>query len=139
MVIVLISCVGKKKPHKCKAKDLYASTWFQYGWRYAQSLNPGKIFILSARHGLLDPESRIGPYQETLNTKGDKEIQEWAAWVLKALGRKTSLKRDKFVILAGEKYRRHLVDAICHYKIPMDGLRIGEQMAWLKHRCPNDV
>ena len=135
MVIVLISCVGKKKSFKCKARDLYDSTWFYYGWRYARSLNPGKIFILSAKHGLLDPETNIGPYQVTLNTKGDREIQEWATGVLKALNRKTHLKRDRFIILAGERYRRHLVGAIRHYKIPMDGLRIGEQMAWLKKRC----
>lgn len=136
MVIVLISCVGKKKSFKCKAKDLYDSTWFHYGWRYAQSLNPDKIFILSAKHGLVDPETQIGPYQETLNTKGNKEIQEWAAGILKVLDQKTHLNKDKFVIIAGEKYRRHLVGAICHYEIPMDGLRIGEQLAWLKQRCP---
>ena len=135
MVIVLISCVGKKKAVKCKAKDLYDSTWFHYGWRYVQSLNPDKIFILSAKHGLVNPNTLIGPYQETLNTKGDKEIQRWAAVVLKALNHKTHLKNDKFVILAGEQYRRHLVSSISHYKIPMDGLRIGEQLAWLKQRC----
>lgn len=136
MLIVLISCVGKKKLFKCKAKDLYNSTWFHYGWRYARSLNPDKIFILSAKHGLLDPGTKIGPYQATLNTKGDKEIKKWAARVLKVLNQETHLKRDKFVILAGERYRRHLVGTIRHYKIPMDGLRIGEQTAWLKQRCP---
>jgi len=136
MTIVLISCVKKKKSSTCKAKDLYDSPWFKCAWRYATSLNPNKLFILSAKHGLLDPETQIGPYEETLHAKSDKQIQEWADGVLRELGRKTHLNKDSFLILAGEKYRRHLVSAICHHGIPMAGLGIGRQLAWLKQRCP---
>jgi hypothetical protein len=134
MIIVLISCVGKKKSFRCAAKDLYDSTWFRYAWSYAESLYPDKVFILSAKYGLLDPEAQIDAYQETLNTKRDKEIQLWAAGVLKTLEQKTQLKTDKFIILAGEKYRRHLIEFLPNHEIPMKGLRIGEQNAWLKKR-----
>jgi len=46
--IVLISCVSKKLHHKSKAQDLYVSSLFLKNLQYAKSLNPDKIFILSA-------------------------------------------------------------------------------------------
>jgi hypothetical protein len=136
MNVVLISCVGKKKSRKFKAKDLYDSTWFRYAWRYAQSLNPDKIFILSAKYGLVDPETEIQPYEETLNSKSDNDIRVWAIAVLNALREKTDLPNDMFTILAGEKYRRHLVGYLPNYNVPMDGMRIGQQLSWLRQRCP---
>ena len=51
MKIVLISCASKKLNHKAKAGDLYISQLFKSGLRYAKSLNPDKIFILSAKYG----------------------------------------------------------------------------------------
>ena len=134
MNVVLISCVGEKKPRKCKAKDLYDSTWFCYAWRYAQSLNPDKVFILSAKYGLVDPDAEIEPYEETLNTKPDNDIRTWAKAVVNTLRGKVDLANDIFIILAGERYRRHLTGNLTKYKVPMDGLRIGQQLKWLKER-----
>ena len=135
MNVVLISCVGKKKPHKSKAKDLYDSTWFRYAWRYAQSLNPDKIYILSAKYGLVDPETEIEPYEETLNTKSDREIRAWAVTLLSSLRERTDVTKDTFIILAGEKYRTYLVGHLPNHDIPMERLRIGQQLKWLRERC----
>lgn len=126
---------GGKKPLKCKARDLYDSTWFRYAWHYAQSLNSDKIFILSAKYGLVDPDAEIEPYEETLNTKSDKDIRAWANAVVNALRKKVDLKNDVFIILAGEKYRRHITCHLTKHEVPMDGLRIGQQLKWLKERC----
>ena len=135
MNVVLIQCVGKKKPRKFKAKDLYDSTWFRYAWSYAQSLNPDKVFILSAKYGLVDPEGEIEPYEETLNTKSDAEIRTWAAKLLASLRERTDVTKDTFIILAGERYRTYLADHLANYDIPMKGLRIGQQLKWLRERC----
>jgi len=135
MSVVLISCVKEKKSYKCKAKDLYNSTWFHYAWDYAQSLNPGKVFILSAKYGLVDPEVEIGPYEDTLNTKTVREIRTWADTLLTSLQEKTDVINDKFIILAGEKYRRYLVCRLVNHDIPMRGLRFGQQLKWLKEKC----
>jgi hypothetical protein len=136
MKVVLISCVGKKKDYRCKARDLYDSTWFRLAWRYAKSLNPDEVFILSAKYGLVDQNSVITPYEETLNTKSDREIKTWADRVMKELRKATNVDRDVFIILAGEKYRRHLIRFLPNPKVPMDGLRIGEQQKWLKAHSP---
>ena len=135
MNVVLIQCVGKKKPRKCKAKDLYDSTWFRYALSYVQSLNPDKVFILSAKYGLVDPEEEIEPYDETLNNKSVSEIRAWAAKLLASLQERTDVAKDTFIILAGEKYRTYLADYLANLDIPMKGLRIGEQLKWLKERC----
>ena len=44
---------------------------------------------------------------------------------------------NEVIIFAGKRYREHLEDCLrakfLSVKIPMEGLRIGEQMRWLKH------
>jgi hypothetical protein len=132
--IVLISCVSKKLPHRAKAKDLYVSPLFKYCLGYAQSLNPNDIYILSAKHGLLDLEQVIGPYEQTLNTMRSKEVKEWASKVLNQLNEVADLKRDEFIFLAGQKYRRYLVPHIANYKIPLEKLSIGKQLKYLKQK-----
>jgi hypothetical protein len=127
--------VGKKKPYKCKAKDLYDSTWFRLAWNYVQTLKSDKVFILSAKYGLVDPEAEIKPYEQTLNAKSYIEIRTWASSLLMSLREKTDITKDTFVILAGVKYRKYIVDQIANLTIPMDGLRIGQQLKWLKERC----
>ena len=76
--VVLISCVKRKVGHAAKAKDLYDSPRFRLSWEYANSLNPEKIFILSAKYHLLDPEKVIEPYDQTLNTMSRERRRAWA-------------------------------------------------------------
>ena len=125
--IVLISCVSKKVDHPSPAKDLYDSTLFKFCYTYGVSVRPAKIYILSAKYGLVPADKVIKPYNLTLNTMKTKEIQEWSRHVLYDLESNTDLENDTFVFLAGEKYRRYLLPHIKHYEIPMQGLKIGEQ------------
>ena len=136
--IVLISCVSQKLSHKAKARDLYISSLFKYNLKYAESMNPDKIFILSAEHGLLSPEKEIEPYNQTLNTMRSGEIKGWANNVLKQLNKVVDLHNDEFIFLAGEKYRKYLIPNIANYKIPLEGLRIGEQLKFLKEKVSNE-
>jgi len=131
---VLISCVSKKVNHPAPAKDLYESTLFKFCYSYAMSLCPDNIFILSAKYGLVPADEVIAPYDLTLNTMKTKEIQKWSEGVICDLRNNTDIKNDNFLFLAGEKYRRFLLPFIKHYEIPMQGLKIGEQLSWLKQR-----
>ena len=130
--IVLISCVSKKLPMKAKAKDLYISTLFKLNYQYAKSLNPDQIYILSAKHGLLNPEQEIEPYNETLNSKSAEEIKIWAQKVLLDLKNYADLNNDEFIFLAGDRYRKFIIPKIKIYKVPMSGLKIGRQLSYLK-------
>ncbi len=132
--IVLISCVSKKSSAKTQVEDMYQSPLFKYNLKYAKSLTPDKIFILSAKYGLLRLEEEIEPYEETLNNKNLKEIEDWSQKVLEKLGALVSLENDEFIFLAGEKYRRFLLPKMKNYKIPLEGLGIGKQLGWLKEK-----
>ena len=132
--VVLISCVSKKLPYKAKAQDLYISSLFQKSLQYAKSLKPDKIFILSAKYGLLELNEEIEPYNQTLNKMRSEEIKQWANNVLDQLKKVTDIENDEFIFLAGNKYRKFLLPHLKHYKIPMLGLPIGKQLQWLSER-----
>jgi hypothetical protein len=62
---ILLGCVKSKLGHRAHAKDLYVSPLWQGRRRYAEaSGQPWQI--LSAKHGLLDPEQTIAPYDVAL-------------------------------------------------------------------------
>jgi len=126
--IILISCVSKKRQVRSKAKDLYISTLFRKNLAYALKLKSEYIFILSAKYGLVELEKVIEPYDVTLNTMPASEIRKWANRVIAQLSEKVDLQNDKFIFLAGDKYRKYLLPHINHYEIPLKGLRIGEQL-----------
>lgn len=130
--IVLISCVSQKLPHRAKAKDLYVSTFFKLNVKYANSLSPDEIYILSAKYGLLALEDEIEPYEQTLNNMRTAEIKEWANRVLQQLKSVASLEETEFIFLAGDKYRKYLLPHIKNATVPLEGLRIGEQLQRLK-------
>lgn len=130
--IVLISCVSQKLPHRAKAKNLYVSTLFRLNLKYAYSLGADGIYILSAKHGLLSLEQEIDPYEQTLNNMRANEIKDWASLVLSQLNDVASLEDTEFTFLAGDKYRKYLMPHINNAKIPLKGLRIGEQLQRLK-------
>ncbi len=132
--IVLISCVSKKLEQSAPAKDLYISTLFRFCYEYAQSLCPDKVFILSAKYGLVPTDKVIAPYNLTLNTMRSNGIREWSKGVIQDMKQCTDIENDEFIFLAGEKYRKYLLPEIKVYEIPMQGLKIGEQLAWLKQR-----
>lgn len=126
--IVLISCVSKKRSEPSPAASLYVSPLFVGCLRYARSLKPDHIFILSAEHHLLALDTVIAPYDTTLKTMSSADVTKWADRVVEQLKGKADLKQDHFIFLAGEKYRKHLLPHITSYEIPMKGLGIGKQL-----------
>lgn len=134
--IVLVACVSKKQKNPQPAKDLYISDWFIKASVFAQQ-HADQWYILSAKYGLLLPITLIEPYNETLNTMPVANRRAWATHVLEKLLPLVQ-PGDRILILAGEKYRENLVEPLkragCLVEIPMQGMRIGEQLSWLKAR-----
>lgn len=131
--IVLVSCVSKKQSISLPAEDLYISEWFHKAALYARLIGD-KWFILSAKYGLLHPDQIIEPYNVTLKSISKYQRVIWARRVLQDLNPLLS-KDDSVVILAGHIYREYLEEPLrqmgCQISIPMQGLRIGEQMQWM--------
>ncbi len=134
--IVLVSCVSKKRTVPSPAQDLYLSDWFLKASAYAKKVGD-QWFILSAKYGLLAPDKVIEPYNVTLKTMPIGSRRLWAARVIQDLKPIVSL-GDTVIFLAGDAYRENLITPIqnmrCQISIPMQGLRIGEQMQWLNHQ-----
>ena len=129
--IILISCVSKKLHCKAKAEAMYISPLFVGNLRYAKSLNPDCIFILSAKYGLLELNEEIEPYDITLNNMTSVQAKAWAEKVLGQIRERADLRSDHFIFLAGEKYRKHLVPHLASYEIPLQGMPIGKQLQYL--------
>lgn len=93
-------------------------------------------FILSAAHGLLDPKETVGPYDWTMNDYSLLGRQQWAREVVALLDRR-ALCPDRYVILAGVPYRQFLIEPLeqrgSAVDVPLQGLSIGQQLAWLNH------
>ena len=111
-LVVLMSCVKSKRAERCRAGDMYTSALFQKMMAYAESLGPKRIFILSAKYGLLAPDDIIEPYELTLKKMKSAERRSWAQSVLAALRQNCDLDADRFVFLAGVPYRENLVPHI---------------------------
>ena len=132
-VVYLVSCVSKKRPQPAPARDLYLSPWFRKARAHVEARG-GTWFILSAEHGLLLRDRVVAPYERTLNRMGVAERRAWAARVLEQLDA-LHLDAQRVVILAGQRYRAFLVPGLhargLEIEVPMLGLGIGQQLAWL--------
>ena len=141
--IILIACSSKKLNQRARAKDLYTGPLFKLSWAYALNERPDKIYILSALHGLLDPETDIDPYNVTLTRPPNpdssspikvltaKEKKQWGNRVILALSAVADLRRDRFIILAGKEYIKPLADNLLYLRNPLKGLNRGKQLAFL--------
>ena len=130
--IALISCSKEKKDYPCPAWELYsASNLFSLSYQYAKKV-ADKIFILSAKYGLVSENQIIPPYNQTLKEMNRQQQLNWASGVLEALGRECNLSSDHFILLAGNTYCRDLVQHLPNHSLPLDGLRMGERMSRLK-------
>jgi hypothetical protein len=67
--IALVACVSKKNTTPMPARDLYISAWFRKASMYAARV-ADRWYILSAKYGLVAPDTMIKPYDETLNKMG---------------------------------------------------------------------
>ena len=126
--IVLVACCGLKRREASAARDLYQSALFRFARRWAERHSPEDWYILSAKHGLLAPLTRIEPYDETLATVGVRGRREWDERVLLAV---RPLRPDAITVLAGANYCGWC-EAFPNVVRPLRGLGIGRQLAWFK-------
>jgi len=131
MKIVLISCASKKRPYRCRAEELYTSPLFTKSIQYARKLKPDRIFILSAKYGLLDLNAVIEPYDLTLSGMPVADVKAWADRVYLQLAEQVDIEHSHFIFLAGARYRKYLMPLLASCEVPMARLSIGKQLQFL--------
>lgn len=131
--LVLVSCSKMKLDHPAPARDLYSSTAFRLKRALAEHRD-GAWVILSAKHGVLNPEQVVEPYDLTLTSMGVKARKEWAQQVLTVL-LPLAVSHGKVISFAGQRYVEYLLGPLEESGVivqePLKGLRQGEQLALL--------
>lgn len=136
--IGLVGCASTKLSHPGTARTLYTSQLFRKASEYAER-TCDRWYILSAKHGLVHPDTVLEPYDMKLGQRarpgnpGGPPIHQWAQRVRDQLAVELEdVPRVLLVTLAGEQYQTVLRPCQWPFEIPMKGLGIGEQLAWLK-------
>lgn len=97
--------------------------------------------MLSAKHGLIHPDEITEPYNVKLGTNAptSSPIHQWADRVRGQLAVELAgIENDILIALAGEQYRTVLLHSQWPYEIPMKGLGIGQQLAWLTAKLSDE-
>lgn len=133
--VTLVSCGKSKLTHATPARDLYTGQLFQAARAYVEAQGC-PWWILSAKHGLLHPETVIAPYDVTLTAMKHEQRRAWAERVLGQIAQEVP--SDSTVeILAGIAYHEFLLHSLQRthtVELPLRGMGIGKQIAWLKSR-----
>lgn len=136
----LVSCVKSKQAEPAVPKELYTSDYFQKMRGYAEREHDD-WWILSARHGLLDPDGEpVEPYDETLTGAPVARQREWAERVFAELDAAGLLDDSTLLVIhAGKSYYGELLPLledsdVVQISIPTEGLAIGETLAWYNER-----
>ena len=136
--VFLLSCSARKLNRPAPAEELYQGTLFRASLEWARQHKPDAIYILSAKHYLIGPDTEIAPYDLTLNDLPASQLREWAGVVLEQLEQCTDPENDHYVILAGEKYRRYLLPRLKDVSLPLEGLPIGKQVQFLQRQLAGE-
>ncbi len=133
MKIGLVGCGARKLGRPAPARELYTGTLFRLASAYAER-TCDEWYVLSALHGLVHPDEVLSPYDLALNDVPVAGRWAWAAGVLDGLETLGLCREDThWMVLAGRAYREFLTpDLRGTVDVPLDGLRIGQQIARLK-------
>ncbi|WP_262852281.1 DUF6884 domain-containing protein [Mumia quercus] len=132
--LVLVGCVKKKLDVPAPAKDLYTSTLFRKERAYAEQAG-ARWFVLSAEHGLVDPEQVLEPYDLRLSKTSRDYRRAWGARVVKQLGEAVGTVDGRTIeVHAGSAYAdaiRGLLSGEGATVIePLAGLTMGARLSW---------
>jgi hypothetical protein len=139
MRVGLVGCVATKRSEPTPARDLYTSPLFA-GRRAAVARSCDSWFILSAMHGLVPPDQVLAPYDLALGDLSAAERRTWSRAVLADLEDELGdLGAHVFEVHAGADYVEHglsagLREAGAQVERPLEGLALGEQLAWYRAR-----
>ena len=136
----LVSCTKTKRDRAVTPAELYApSTLFSKARRYCEA-HHDEWYVLSAKHGLLEPDGApIEPYDETLTGARVERKRAWAGSVFEELAERGVLERGTVLVFhAGSAYYEELLPLLdetdVEVRIPVAGLPIGERLAWYDDR-----
>lgn len=129
-MIYIISCGSKMKPGLHRACDLYEGSLFKSNLRWVRSVcdDLERVFILSAKHGLVRANKRLTCYNLKMGDPGSVTVDTLKAQI-RELG---FLQSTPVVVLAGASYLGMLRKVFSNITCPVDGMSMGYMMQWAK-------
>jgi basic membrane lipoprotein Med (substrate-binding protein (PBP1-ABC) superfamily) len=110
---------------------------FKKTLEYGKSLQPDKMFILSAKHHLVPLNKELDPYDKTLKEMPKDEKEKWGEETIKQMkSHGLDLNKDKFIFLTGSEYSKPFKEYIPkeNLETPMEGRRLVERLKWLNNQ-----
>lgn len=132
---LLLGCVSLKRSERAPAKDLYCSPLWRRRRAYAESSGRPWL-ILSALHGLVDPDELLDPYDLSLTHLSAAERRAWGERVVDALAKRLDVLTDTiFEVHAGGHYRTPIAAPLkrrgARIEAPLAHISgVGRQLAW---------
>jgi hypothetical protein len=135
---VLVGCVSLKNRVASPAKDLYRSELFRRRRLYAERSGLPWL-IVSALHGLVAPDDVLQPYDVAIARLSSSERRSLGDRIAAQLEERFEPLRGRvFEVHAGDEYVVTMLSALRSEGVrltrPLQGLRIGEQLAWYGQR-----
>jgi hypothetical protein len=131
--VVLVGCGSKKRAGTHPAKDVYTGILFEAARAVAER-HASAWFILSAKHGIIEPERPVESYDQRL-PKNRRELEQFWKPNRGDL-REKLVPGDRVVFLAGEPYVRYLAAWLqadgFQVLNPVEGMPMGIRIQWLK-------
>ena len=139
--LILVGCVKSKRDHASLARDIYTSSLWQGRRAYAEA-HGCPWYILSAKHGLLAPDTWIEPYDLALDSLSAAKRREWSLGVLNDLAAQIETLDGKVIeIHAGKLYaefglEKGLRDVGAVVRRPLEHVvGTGCQIAWYREQA----
>ncbi|WP_432901968.1 DUF6884 domain-containing protein [Micromonospora matsumotoense] len=125
--VVIVPCGSAKRDRPAPAGQMYTGSYHRACRRAADRLG-GRLVILSARYGLLTPDTVIEPYDLRMGQPGAVGVP-----TLRAQARRMGIDvAGTVTVLAGRDYADPVSAVWPHARRPLDGTRgMPEQMALL--------
>jgi len=129
-MIYLIACSATKLDKAAPACDLYQGQAFKAARKLAEK-SRAEYWILSAKHGLIHPDTVTEPYNDYLGAMTKAQRTQWGAMVCEQI-KAAGLTSRAAVILAGKHYAAPISHLFPALNLPLAGLGIGQQLRKLK-------
>lgn len=130
--MIVVGCGRRKQAVAAKARELYTGSLFRAARRYAEASGQRWV-VLSAAHGVIDPDVVVRPYDQVLELEGD-ELARWARKA--AVSIYNHGPTSEVVILAGARYAVPVVAELAELGMrarePLLGLGMGRRLSWFK-------
>lgn len=137
ITVGLVGAGSQKRDSPIRAAELYTGPLFQAARRWAECCTDDWA-ILSAEHGLVDPDQILAPYSKSLTEMSLVERVRWGRRVTDAILARYRNLPAKVHIVAGERYIE-LIEPHFEARLycPVRGLNMGERIGWFTDAVRN--